>query len=140
GLDESVRCYAERDRHATARRRESDRIADQIHENLLELVAVALDHRKVLDRRDLQRQLSFRSHSLQAACRKGGNLTNANRFDMERRFLETRPIEQLFDDTGKPGHVAFYTSQISALLLIQWPRHAVKHVFRKAADRRHGRS
>lgn len=137
-LNKPLGSGAELNRDTAVGRRELDRIAHEIPENLLELVAVAVDERKSLNWLNLKGHLLFRSHRLQAARGKSRNLTNADRFEAERLFLETRPIEQLSDDPGQPGDIVFDTGEVGGLLFVQRSGHAVEHVFRKAANGRHG--
>src|SRR5574338_956755 len=52
--------------------------------------------------------------------------------------IETRPIEQLDDDSSKPGNVMLDTGEIGVLQVGQGAGDAIEHVFSKTPNRRHG--
>ena len=142
GLDHAVGKSLEPDRDVSSGRCEFNRIADEIPENLLQFVAIPLNHGQMCRLVDVDGDLFFGGHRAQALDDQHGNLIDAQRFQTEDLLLHvhSRPVQQLVDDSGQAIQVVFDPGEIRFLAVCQGTGNAVEHVVGKTADSRHRRA
>ena len=140
GLDKALRSRLEVDGDAAARRRELDRIADEIPENLFQFIAVSQDRWEPIRMHDLEGNRFFSRDGAQTVGDQKGCGFDADRCEAEHfRFaVKAGPIEQLIDDSGEPTQVVSDASEVGQLLFAHRPCNAVAHIVCKAANDGHG--
>ncbi len=140
GLHKALGGRLEIDGYAAAWRRELDRIADEIPENLFQFIAVPLDRWKPFRMHDLECNRFLSRDGEQTVGDQEGRGFDADRCEAEYFLFAVKagPIEQLIDDSGEPIQVMSDASEIGQLLFAHRPCNAIAHIVCKAANHGHG--